>query len=82
MKLKDARIEANLTQEELGRLLAIDEGVDPGSVLAFQSRISSYETGRIELSLATARRLVRILNERLAVAGSAMRASVDELESA
>lgn len=79
MKLRDLRVEAGLSQEELGRLLAIEEG-NTDSIVAFQPRISSYETGRSQVSLSTARLIVRILNDRLSVVGSEMRASVDTLE--
>lgn len=76
--LRDIRIAAGLSQEELGRMLVREEtGQEPAE--ACQSRISAYETGRNQLSLRTALTLVDLLNKVLTEKGSSTVARVDNL---
>lgn len=64
MSLQSLREAAGLTQKELGEQLAkaLKAKTDPKS---YQTRISSYETGRVEMPATVAVALVKVLNKRL-----------------
>lgn len=73
--LESLRIEAGLSQEQLGRLIA-----KPGSNnVTYQSRISAYETGRKRVPLPVAIQLVKVLNEHLRKVKSPIIAKTEHL---
>ena len=55
-RLKDARIAAGLSQEQLAQLVGVDEGVN------CRSRLSSYEVGRTEPPFSFVVKLAKVLN--------------------
>lgn len=75
MRLAELRVAAGLSQEKLGQLTA-----PAGSTTKHhQPRIRLYEIGARKVSLATAQRIVRVLNRHLKRNKSKMVAKLEDL---
>lgn len=82
MSLRELRIEAGLSQKELGERVAkalTPPGEKPTPPKYYQPRISAYESGRNVPSLNVAAALVAALNKALKKAGSDKSAKIEDL---
>ena len=77
--LKSLRLEAGLSQHELGQQLAAAVPSRNSKPDYYQPRISAYENGRNTMPLPVAVALVKILNKALKKAGSRKVASVENM---
>lgn len=79
MTLKVLRVEAGLSQRELGEALAKALPSSRPDTAYSQPRIAAYESGRNKMSLEVAMVLVKILNRALKKAKSKKTATLETL---